>query len=611
MTNRWIGPWIVAAAFLCASAARPQDAAPKADPHAADLYASRCAACHDRPDGRAPPRPLLATRSPAEVAYALTNGAMRQQAEGLSAAQIAALAIFLTGRAFLPPPDPAANLCAARPRLGAAGNTDWPGWSPDARNARYQADPGFAAADIPRLKVKWAFDLPGLAGSPVVAGGRLFVASRLGRIFALDAATGCTFWSFDAGAPVRGAIAIADLPGGRHGAFFGDHRAVVHALDADTGAELWRATADDYPTARILGSVVVHAGRVYAPVTAFDEMAASDPAYPCCRFRGKVAALDAATGARVWTAFTIPDDARPTRLNSAGTQMYGPAGAGVWAAPTIDAKRGLLYAATGDAYTSDPTDASNAIIAFDLATGRRVWATQVLKNDAWIYLCSGQPVGNCPSPQGPDSDFSSPAALTTMPSEQGSGGKDILTAAAKSGAVYAFDPDSGGRMLWRTSVGVGSAVTPIWGPASDGAHVYAATPGAGLEPGTVGGLTALDLATGAVAWHTPAPAPVCAWGAAGCLHAQPGAVALIPGAVFAGALDGHVRAYGSTTGAILWDLDAGGSFPAVNGGRAEGGNIDGAAITIAEGALFINAGNATLLSPRHGEAVLAVTVDGR
>ena len=75
------------------------------------------------------------------------------------------------------------------------------------------------------------------------------------------------------------------------------------------------------------------------------------PAYQCCTFRGSVVALDSATGKQIWKAYTIPEAPRPTKRNAIGTQLYGPSGAAVWSAPTIDVQRQALYVATGDNYS--------------------------------------------------------------------------------------------------------------------------------------------------------------------------------------------------------------------------------------------------------------------
>ncbi|HLG90180.1 MAG TPA: PQQ-binding-like beta-propeller repeat protein [Alphaproteobacteria bacterium] len=609
MFQKSLGSLLAVFALLMSTQALAQEKAQGA----AQLFNERCSVCHDDPKGRAPGREYLAGRLPSEVVYALSRGVMRQQAAGLSADQIRALAVFLTGRPIDAEPDPKANMCAKDGGPVALAADQWSVWGGNAANTRFQPKPGISAADLPRLKVKWAFGLPGLSGEPIVAGNRLFVASRLGRVFALDAKTGCTYWSYESEGSVRSALAVGRAGGTTVAAFFGDQNADVRALDSVTGKLLWQTHVDPYPGARIVGAVTYYAGRVYAPVTSGDETDAIDPTYECCKFRGSVVALDAATGKILWKAYTIQEEPKPTRKNSVGTQMYGPSGGGVWSAPTVDPKRKLIYAASGDAYSNGQTDATDAVMAFDMETGKRVWASQVVKNDAWLYRCGGQvdakkgPVGNCPSPMGPDFDFSSPPMLVTLES-----GKQILVAGSKAAEVWAFDPDNKGAILWHAKVGKGSSNEPIWGLASDGTRVYAGTPGQGIEPtDPPGGLTAIDAAAGEKVWHIPAPTPVCAWGEKACEHRQTAAVTAIPGAVISGSTDAHLRAYAAGDGKIVWDLDTAKTYDAVNGIKAFGGNIDGSAQIVSGGTLFVNSGNASQTSPHRGDAVLAITVDGK
>jgi polyvinyl alcohol dehydrogenase (cytochrome) len=578
---------------------------PMADAHGKALFAERCSGCHDAPGSRAPATAYLSTRLPSEIIYTLTKGEMVTQAAGLSADDVKSLARFLTGREINPEAPMDANLCKSPGKI-VSDPKQWASWGHDIRNTRFQTEPGLTAADLPRLKVKWAFALPGLTGTPTVAGDHLYVTSRMGKLFSLDAKTGCTYWSFQAETPLRNGVAVGLLADGRYGAFFGDQHAVVHGLDAATGKTLWDTKIDDYGNARVVGSVTFHKGVIYAPTTSADEVDANDPAYECCRFRGSVTAIDAATGKIIWKGYTIAEEPHPTRKNDAGTQMFGPSGAGVWSAPTVDEKRGLVYAATGDSYTTEPTDATDAVVAFDIKTGKRVWASQVLAGDAWLYKCDGKPVGNCPSPQGPDHDFSSPPLMQTM-----ADGKDILVSGSKSGMVWAFDPANKGKILWSATVGKGSSADPIWGSAADKEKVYVGTPSNSLTEGKEGGFSGIDLKTGKIVWHTESPAQPCGWGPGGCRHTQQAAVTLIPGVAFSGSTDGHLRAYDTATGKILWDFDDVQTWDAVNGVKAFGGNLDGSPQIVANGTLFLNAGNSALSSPRHGDAVLAITVDGK
>jgi polyvinyl alcohol dehydrogenase (cytochrome) len=206
-----------------------------------------------------------------------------------------------------------------------------------------------------------------------------------------------------------------------------------------------------------------------------------------------------------------------------------------------------------------------------------------------------------------DFDFTAPPML-----QAGSDGRQVLVAGSKAGIVWAFDPDSKGKLLWQTRIGKGGPGDAIWGLAAERDTVFASNPGAGApESNGPGGLVALTLTAGKTAWRVPASTQPCTWGATGCEHRAPGAVTAIPGAILSGSLDGHLRAYASADGRLLWDMDTAQAYDAVNGDKAYGGNLDGAPQMIANGTLFVNSGNASATSPRRGDAVLAITVDGR
>ena len=108
---------------------------------------------------------------------------------------------------------------------------------------------------MPRLKLKWAFGFPGDVAAdaqPSVVGGRVFVGSQSGNVYALDAATGCIHWYFPAAAAVRAAVTIAkvDMNGSsRDIAFIGDRAGTVYAVDAKSGMTIWKTKVDDHPLA--------------------------------------------------------------------------------------------------------------------------------------------------------------------------------------------------------------------------------------------------------------------------------------------------------------------------------------------------------------------------
>jgi len=591
-------PATAAQAAAAAAPEKSQDlrvAAPEAlSPEGEALYATHCAVCHDHASGRVPPKVLISvTRSAEDVIDTLSLGVMRTQAQGLSAAQIQSLAIYITGKKPAPRAAPDANRCAgpAAPHLSEG---DWRSWGRDLANSRYQPEPGFTAQDVPHLKLRWTFAYPGRAAfaQPSVVGDVVLTGGTGGRVFALDARSGCTYWSYDAAALVRTGIVIDEVPAAHAGdhqarvvAWFGDDRGNLHAIDVRDGHRLWVTHLDEHPIVRLVGTPQLYQGTLYAPVSSFEEVAAADPKYECCTFRGSLVALNAATGQIRWRAYTIRKPAGPIKTAS-GQKLLGPAGGSIFSAPTIDAQRGVIYVGTGDSYTNVQTDSTNAVLALRLADGTRLWTHQVLKNDAWILLCNGKPVGNCPSPLGPDFDFAASPLLIS------SGGHAMLVAAAKSGIVYGLEAADGKR-AWQRVLASGTPNGAIlWALASDAQRAYVATseydPIAQKGPGA---LVALEPASGAVLWRTPTPANACAWGSTNCAHALLAGVALIPGVVFAGAMDGYMRAYDAADGHILWQFDTGQTFSTVNGVRGHGGAIDYGGQVIAHGMLFVNSGS--------------------
>jgi polyvinyl alcohol dehydrogenase (cytochrome) len=404
---------------------------------------------------------------------------------------------------------------------------------------------------------------------------------------------------------------VGPLPTGskaKFAAYFGDTRAYVYAVDAETGKELWRMKADDHQVARITGSPVLHQDRLYVPVSSIEEAIGRNDKYECCTFRGSIVALDAYTGKLIWKSYSIPDEPRPYKKNAAGIQLYGPAGAAIWSSPTLDLKRGALYAGTGNSYTDAPTGSPDAIIAFDLETGKIRWVNQVLTKDNYIMNCGKPGMGNCPQDAGPDFDFGSSPILRKLPN-----GKEVLLAGQKSGILFALDPDNQGKKLWENKLGGGTALGGIeWGFTADASTVYVPVADPFGKPDErKPGLSAVKIATGETLWSAPAPAAKCAWGSQRCTNAQSAAATSIPGVVFSGTADGHLRAYASSDGKIIWDFDTAAEvYKAVNGKEAKGGTIDAGGVTIANGILYINSGYGMIIG-WPGNALLAFSVDGK
>jgi polyvinyl alcohol dehydrogenase (cytochrome) len=545
---------------------------------------------------------------------------MRFQGSDLSLAERHAVVEFVTAKKFEPETVPQGT-CAGKP-AGKPIAGEWNGWSSDLENSRFQSaeSAGLAASQVPKLKLKWAFGFPGdfvAFSQPSIVHGKLFVGSAGGKVYALDASTGCTYWAFDAGAGVRTAISIG--PGSV--AYFGDLQANVYAVDAASGAQLWKTRVDDYAGARITGTPKLYDGKLYVPVSSHDEWTAADPGPECCKFRGSVVALEAKTGRQIWKTYTIADEPRPTdKKNKLGKPIWGPSGGGVWSSPTIDVLKSVLYVGTGDSYTEPPVRTTDAILAMDLTSGKIVWSRQLSEKDVWNTSCLIPPGLNCPDTPGPDFDFGDSPILRTLAS-----GKRALIAGQKSGVVHALDPDQQGEILWQSRIGKGGALGGIqWGPAADRDTVYAAlsdfgiaisdasriaaNEGYGPDPNIGGGLFALKLATGEKIWDTPSPGKGCK--IKGCSPAQSAAITAISGVVFSGALDGHLRAYSTKDGAILWDYDTLRDFDTVNMVKAKGGSLDAAGPAVVGGMLFVNSGYG-YFNAIPGNVLLAFSVDGR
>jgi polyvinyl alcohol dehydrogenase (cytochrome) len=577
-------------------------AACAATPEGAAIFENHCATCHQTVTGsRTPTRAELGALTPEQVMTALLRGKMTIQGSVLSTREVRTVARYVTGKNFSAVAvDPAAGRCQGNPKPFSPGPGDWNGWGANLSNARYQPKPGFQAEDAPRLKLKWAFGFPDdteAAGQPVIVGGRVFVGSNGGTVYSLDASTGCVYWAYDAGGIVRSAISIVRSPkSSRWIAYFGDYHASAHAVDAETGKPLWKVKIEEHPAARITGSPTYYNGRLYVPVASSEELDGGSPQYECCTFRGSLTALDAETGRKIWKSYSIPDPPKPYKTNSAGAKLYGPAGAGIWNSPTIDEKRKRVYVGTGNSYTGITIPTSDSILAFDLETGSLVWSSQVTPGDNWMVGC---PKGaNCPDNPGEDTDFGSSSILRSLAS-----GRQILIATQKSGVAYGLDVDHRGQILWKTRLGVGGAQGGIqWGAALDDRTIYAAVSDINQKGGTPG-MYALKIDTGEKLWSTPAPD-----GAGN--KAQLSAVSAMPGIAFSGSWGGHLRAYSTKTGEIVWDFDALRDFETVNHVAAQGGSFNGGGPAIANGMVITNCGYG-FVGGKPGNVLLAFSVDGK
>jgi polyvinyl alcohol dehydrogenase (cytochrome) len=564
----------------------------------AALFGTYCATCHEGPGAnpQAPALDVMRRMSAEQVLEALESGSMRARAAERSRAQRRALATYASGKplaanagapmaasAFCSPPDVA--------RTNPLAGPVWNGWGHGITNARFQsaAAAGLKAEDLPRLTLTWAFGFPGATSAgtqPVVAGGRVYVATAEGQVYVLDAKTGCVHWTLEVDAAIRSAITLDQRGEGQLVAYFGDQAANVYAVDAKAGKVLWQVDVDDQPHAAITAAPQLHDGRLYVPVSSREESQVGDARYPCCSFRGSVVALEAATGKRLWKTYSVAQPAVPTAKNSIGTQLFGPAGGAIWNTPTIDPKRSVLYVGTGNNFAPPATDLSDSLLALDLNTGAVRWSRQVTENDIWNGSCR-QPdreAAVCPDKDAPDFDFTGSSLLVDVGND-----RQLIVVGNKTGVIFGFDPDAKGDIVWQRRVAKGSSGGGVfWGSATDGTNIYAANADFFADtPAGSGGMNAVDLRTGHVVWSVPG---------AGCADRNPckpsqvAAVTLIPGAAFSGTMDGRLRAYATRDGTVLWEYDTARDFTTVNGVKANGGSMSNSGPAIVGGMLYVNSG---------------------
>jgi len=455
--------WFSAVSFLLIS--NVSFAAPtKAD--GADVYAKQCAACHDSGAARTPAKSALQKLAPETIVHALESGVMRVIGQWqLNGPERIAVAEHLSGKVF----DASWQNSQGASCETALESSDkpfasphWNGWGADNENSRFQNDSmaKLSANDIPNLTLKWAFAFPGetnVEGQPTIVDGKMYVGSRSGALYVLDAKTGCTYWTYQAGAVIKNAPRLEVVgENNRLTVFFGDISGWLYALDAVSGELIWKIRADSHPAARIVGGIQHHDGALYVGVSSLEEGLAMDPDYGCCTFRGSVLKIDAATGRTIWQTYTIDELATDRGKNKQGKQTRGPSGASIWSAPALDLKLGRLYVATSDNYSQPATNTSDSIVAMSMDSGEKLWVYQGLVGDAWNSSCHIEANANCPDDAGPDEDMGSSPILITLPS-----GKRIIAAGQKTGVLHVIDPDNGGKPLWQKKIAAGGILGGI------------------------------------------------------------------------------------------------------------------------------------------------------
>ncbi|MFC7594977.1 PQQ-binding-like beta-propeller repeat protein [Terrabacter sp. GCM10028922] len=453
--------------------------------------------------------------------------------------------------------------------VAAPGGNGWNSAGGDRQNTRYAAsETKISPATVGGLTNKWTVTTGGdVSATPAVDSQRVYFPDWAGNLYAVNRTTGAVVWqrtitSYTGipGDKARATPAFTDdvIVLGNQGPFGGG--GAVMAINKGTGALVWKTQVESHPAAIITQSATIFNGVVYVGTSSQEEALATNPNYPCCSFRGSLAALDVKTGAILWKTYMTPSTDFP------GNAVWG-------SSPAIDVKRGSVYVSTGNNYNApqsaldcvaanagNPTaqraclpadDHFDSVIALDLRTGAVKWAFEALAFDAWTVDCIpflGEGV-NCPEPAGPDFDFGQAPALF-----KAANGRELVGAGQKSGQYWALDPGTG-AVVWVTQAGPGGTAGGLqWGSAVDGKRVYTANANSNLiewNGSTSGVWSGLDGVTGQRVWETRPPDG----------GSTSGPVTTANGVVFGCSLDaqGHMYALNAATGQVLWSFASGGS----------------------------------------------------
>ncbi|MFM1895035.1 MAG: hypothetical protein RLZZ385_109 [Pseudomonadota bacterium] len=604
-------PLVMCFAVLCVAA--PLQAQPPAfspgDHPGSLVFQRQCATCHGSADfPLAPTLDVLQTYSAAALEFALVEGLMAAQGSLLSITDRALLIDFLVAEEDDRWVD--TLLCAADNRvvdLSKLPALTRVGIDANSSRAMTAEAAGLTRDDMTRLELAWAIGFPGtgaLRAAPVIVGNTLFyAASGTGRVFALDARSGCARWVFESPTPLRSSLTFGRLGAeGPDGLLYGDSQGHVYALAAATGELLWTTDVRSHGRAvRITGAPVLHGDRVIVPISDSGVGEAANPDFECCIGHGAVTALAAIDGAVLWEYHTMPEADYTGERNARGVALRGPSGAPIWSTPTVDGDRGLVYVTTGENTSHPATSTSDAIIALELDSGQVRWQFQALANDVWNQACGrNRDNANCPNQAGgnyaesvlADYDFGGPAVLVKRPDG------DFLLAGQKSGDLWALDPDTG-TVRWQQRIGDGTALGGNhWGIATDGNRVFMPVNDPGVpRPGFTPqpGMYSFFVASGETSWSYRVQ-PDCDNGRADRVNACDSRYGLsampllVDGALLSASLDGRLLVFDKDTGDLLFQYDTVQDFTTANGVAGKGGSIDAHSLAAGAGMVFVGSG---------------------
>ncbi len=399
--------------------------------------------------------------------------------------------------------------------------------------------------NVSNLQVQWEFPTQGVvAGTPAVVGNTVYAGDTMGNFYAVSR-NGQLLWQTKVNGPVTDSPLVVDntVIFGTLGNYAADIPGTIYGLDAKTGHVLWATQPQpNDPLSQIWGSATLVGSNVALGVASGDETVSPQPPPSS---RGSLVLLDPHNGHIIWQTYTISD----------ADYKAGATGAAIWSTPAYDPKLGLIYAGTGNNYSTPTTNTSDAMIAFNAKTGAIVWVNQRTSGDDWDFHFNSS---------APDFDFGDSPHIYTL-----SNGETVVGSGQKSGFYWVFDAATGNIVNIQANGKQGIQVVPgstLGGlfataavdPKTDVVYANARVPTNDSNPfPATGELAAISGDGLSVLWTVPTPS------------ADQSGVALANGVVYFEDTGGTFYAVDADTGKILTQLFTGGgdSGPAISRGQ--------------------------------------------
>ncbi len=242
-------------------------------------------------------------------------------------------------------------------------------------------------ANVQRLQPVWVLATGvnnGHEAVPIVNNGIMFVATPGNQVMAINVRTGTILWRYRKQLPddvvllhptSRGVALYGDK------AFFASGNAVLVALDAKTGKEVWTTkVAENQNGYYMTLAPLVAAGKVMVGASGGE-----------LGIRGFVAAFDPDTGKELWRVYTVPAPGEPGSETWPEGNQWKTGGGPVWVTGNYDPETNLAFWGTGNGgpWMGDQRPGDNlftaSTIAVDVASGKIKGYHQYNPNESWDW----------------------------------------------------------------------------------------------------------------------------------------------------------------------------------------------------------------------------------